>query len=53
MARVHDEIGQQRHFPLGIKAVIAESYERIHRSNLVGMGIAPLVFINGQKRNNF
>lgn len=33
---------------LGIKAVIAESYERIHRSNLVGMGVAPLVFINGQ-----
>ena len=35
-------------FLLGVKAVIAESYERIHRSNLVGMGIAPLVFINGQ-----
>ena len=35
-------------FLLGIKAVIAESYERIHRSNLVGMGIAPLVFTNGQ-----
>lgn len=33
---------------LGIKAVIAESYERIHRSNLVGMGIAPLVFKNGE-----
>ncbi len=35
-------------FLLGIKAVIAESYERIHRSNLVGMGIAPLVFKEGQ-----
>ena len=32
---------------LGIKAVIAESYERIHRSNLVGMGVLPLVFKNG------
>src|SRR5699024_6736978 len=29
---------------LGIKAVIAESYERIHRSNLIGMGVAPLQF---------
>ncbi|WP_353137236.1 aconitate hydratase AcnA [Pseudopedobacter sp.] len=35
-------------FLLGIKAVIAESFERIHRSNLVGMGVAPLVFINGE-----
>lgn len=33
---------------LGIKAVIAESYERIHRSNLVGMGILPLQFMPGQ-----
>ena len=32
---------------LGIKAVIAKSYERIHRSNLVGMGVLPLVFSNG------
>ncbi|XP_071826270.1 cytoplasmic aconitate hydratase-like isoform X2 [Apostichopus japonicus] len=32
----------------GIKAVIAESYERIHRSNLVGMGIIPLQFLDGQ-----
>ncbi len=32
---------------LGIKAVIAESYERIHRSNLVGMGLLPLEFKNG------
>ncbi|HTO14674.1 MAG TPA: aconitate hydratase [Edaphocola sp.] len=35
-------------FLLGVKAVIAESYERIHRSNLVGMGVAPLVFTNGE-----
>ncbi|KAH8381940.1 hypothetical protein KR009_001102, partial [Drosophila setifemur] len=35
-------------FLLGIKAVIAESYERIHRSNLVGMGILPLQFLPGQ-----
>ncbi len=33
---------------LGIRAVIAESYERIHRSNLVGMGILPLQFQSGQ-----
>ncbi len=33
---------------LGVKAVIAESYERIHRSNLVGMGVLPLQFTNGQ-----
>jgi len=33
---------------LGVKAVIAESYERIHRSNLVGMGVAPLQFKDGQ-----
>lgn len=33
---------------LGVKAVIAESFERIHRSNLIGMGIAPLQFLEGQ-----
>jgi aconitate hydratase len=33
---------------LGVQAVIAESYERIHRSNLVGMGILPLQFLSGQ-----
>jgi aconitate hydratase A / 2-methylisocitrate dehydratase len=33
---------------LGVRAVIAESYERIHRSNLVGMGIVPLQFLAGQ-----
>ena len=33
---------------LGVKAVIAESYERIHRSNLVGMGVLPLQFLAGE-----
>ena len=36
---------------LGIKAVIAESFERIHRSNLIGMGVLPLEFTNNQNRN--
>jgi aconitate hydratase len=36
----------------GIKAVIAESYERIHRSNLVGMGIIPFQFLKGQNADN-
>ena len=35
-------------FLLGVKAVIAESFERIHRSNLVGMGVLPLCFKEGQ-----
>ncbi|MCC6357861.1 MAG: aconitate hydratase AcnA [Phycisphaerales bacterium] len=35
---------------LGVKAVIAISFERIHRSNLVGMGVLPLVFKDGQNR---
>ncbi|WP_288005371.1 aconitate hydratase AcnA [Acidiphilium sp.] len=35
---------------LGVKAVIAESFERIHRSNLVGMGVLPLVFKDGMTR---
>ncbi|MGD9965111.1 MAG: aconitate hydratase AcnA [Hyphomonadaceae bacterium] len=33
---------------LGVRAVIAESFERIHRSNLIGMGVLPLQFIDGQ-----
>jgi len=37
---------------LGVKAVIAESYERIHRSNLVGMGVLPLEFLNGATRQS-
>src|SRR5713226_7121105 len=35
---------------LGVRAVIAESYERIHRSNLLGMGVLPLEFKNGENR---
>jgi aconitate hydratase len=35
-------------FLLGVKAVIAESFERIHRSNLIGMGVLPLVYKNGE-----
>ena len=37
---------------LGVRAVIAESYERIHRSNLVGMGILPLQFKTGENRQS-
>ena len=37
---------------LGVRAVIAESFERIHRSNLIGMGVLPLEFINGDNRKN-
>ncbi len=33
---------------LGVRAIIAESFERIHRSNLVGMGIVPLEYLPGQ-----
>jgi aconitate hydratase len=36
---------------LGVRAVIAESYERIHRSNLVGMGVLPLQFNEGMTRH--
>ncbi len=36
---------------LGVKAVIADSYERIHRSNLVGMGVLPLQFLPGENRD--
>ncbi|MCE9603023.1 MAG: aconitate hydratase AcnA [Gemmatimonadetes bacterium] len=37
---------------LGVRAVIAESFERIHRSNLVGMGLIPLEFVNGETRQS-
>ena len=37
---------------LGVKVVIAESFERIHRSNLIGMGILPLQFINNINKNS-
>jgi aconitate hydratase len=38
---------------LGVKAVIAESYERIHRSNLIGMGILPLQFLAGESCDTY
>jgi aconitate hydratase len=37
---------------LGVKAVIATSFERIHRSNLVGMGVLPLTFVEGETHEN-
>ncbi|MGN6522586.1 MAG: aconitate hydratase, partial [Actinomycetes bacterium] len=37
---------------LGVKAVIAESYERIHRSNLIGMGVLPLQFADGESADS-
>ena len=37
---------------LGVKAVLVESFERIHRSNLVGMGILPLQFLPGESRRS-
>ncbi len=37
---------------LGVKAVIAESFERIHRSNLVGMGVIPFEFTGGDTRKS-
>ncbi len=39
-------------FMLGVRAVIAESYERIHRSNLIGMGVLPLQFLDGESRES-
>ena len=38
---------------LGVKAIIAESFERIHRSNLIGVGILPLQFREGENRRTF
>ncbi len=38
---------------LGIKAVIAESFERIHRSNLIGMGVLPLEYMDGADRSTY
>jgi aconitate hydratase len=37
---------------LGVRAVVAESYERIHRSNLIGMGVLPLQFEPGETRDS-
>jgi aconitate hydratase len=39
-------------FLLGVKAVVAESFERIHRSNLIGMGVLPLEFLEGDNRKS-
>ncbi|MCC6670348.1 MAG: aconitate hydratase AcnA [Planctomycetes bacterium] len=39
-------------FLLGVRAVLAESFERIHRSNLVGMGVLPLQYLAGQSRSS-
>jgi aconitate hydratase len=39
-------------FLLGVKAVITESFERIHRSNLIGMGVLPLQFVNGETQDS-
>jgi aconitate hydratase len=38
---------------LGIKAVVAQSFERIHRSNLIGMGVLPLEFVDGKNAASF
>ena len=38
---------------LGIKAVIADSFERIHRSNLIGMGVLPLEYVDGADRSTY
>ena len=46
--RVVARLGREGAELLGIRAVIAESYERIHRSNLVGMGVLPLQFLPGE-----
>ena len=43
-------LGGEGHALLGVRAVIAESFERIHRSNLVGMGVLPLQFLPGETR---
>jgi len=37
---------------LGVRAVVTESFERIHRSNLIGMGVLPLTFLDGQTRKS-
>lgn len=37
----------------GVKAVLAQSFERIHRSNLIGMGILPLTFIKGEDASTY
>ena len=48
--RLVARLGRQGHALLGVRAVIAESYERIHRSNLIGMGVLPLQYRPGSRR---
>ena len=53
--RVKDEPSRMNFFffiSQGIKAVLAESYERIHRSNLVGMGVIPLEYLPGDSSDS-
>ena len=50
MVPAHLVIGQLGDKSTWVKAVICESYERIHRSNLIGMGVIPLQFIGGENR---
>ena len=45
--RLESRLGGERHAIVGVKAVVAASFERIHRSNLVGMGVLPLQFMEG------
>ena len=53
MDQVPRATGRRRAFCCwACKAVIAESFERIHRSNLVGMGVLPLQFLAGQNRES-
>ena len=50
--RLFARLGGQGHGLLGVKAVVAQSFERIHRSNLVGMGVLPLQFKEGAARQS-
>ena len=52
MAQVLLEIGLQKAEDFWCQAVIAESFERIHRSNLIGMGVLPLEFIDNENKTN-
>ena len=46
--RLVARLGGQGHPLLGVRAVLVESFERIHRSNLIGMGVLPLQFQPGE-----
>ena len=50
--RLVARLGGQGNALLGVRAVIAESFERIHRSNLVGMGVLPLQFGDGESASS-